>query len=390
MSDSESARRELANADAWAVENQRLLTACFEEFSATGEWPRIEALEHRFEVAGENIEVGALAWQMPRPLGFVEMGRIVLLCRALLVVDEAEPLLDTWFEAVQHAYRSWLEDPEGELNSHEIVALVGGDEQKARLVSKLLLRESWMFGSGHGSEDEYWTREVISAVKVARNAYDAAGLVEARAEQVTAQVPSSVPVLDEEEQIIWPAPAPLLAEVSDEPDEERAGKLRRGWRYVTGNNYLAAVAAALTMIVLGTLYVLAHQFLDSGGESSQPAGSKAPAGGVKAGPREPPAAHSATVVEYADNHAGAPVFANPEGTAVEGVPGRIPYGTRVFVSCVAPQRSGMSSVSGLYLIASGRWRDDYVVADTMTNGGPVGNTTTPNIDPRVPWCGTKR
>ena len=387
MSGSEPARRELANADAWAVENRRLLTACFEEFSATGKWPRIEALEHRFEVAGEDIEVGVLAWQMPRPLGFAEMGRIILLCRALLVVEDAKPLLAAWFDAVQYAYRSWLEDPKGELNSHEIVALLGGDEQKARLVGKLLLRESWMFGSGQGSEDEYWTREIVSAVKIARNAPNAAGLIDARAGQLAAQIPSSAPVL-EEEQIIWPAPA-ALAKVSDEPDEECPGKIRRGWRYVTGNNYLAAVAAALTMIVLGALYVLAHQTLDSGGEASHPAGGQASAGEVEAVPRKPPSAHSATVVEYADNHSGSPVFANPEGAAVEGVPGRIPYGTRVLVSCVAPQQSGMSSVSGLYLIASGRWRNAYVVADTMTNGGPVGNTTTPNVDPRVPRCGTK-
>ncbi|MGN6588639.1 MAG: hypothetical protein ACTHKT_14395 [Solirubrobacterales bacterium] len=390
MSDSESVHRELANADAWAAENRGLLTACFEEFSATGEWPRIEALEHHFEVAGENIEVGYLAWQMPRPLGFVEMGCIVLLCRALLVVDEARPLLDAWFEAVKYAYRGWLKDPKGRLNSHEIVNLLGGDEQKARLLSKLLFREGWMFGSGQGSEDEYWTREIISAVKIVRDAPDAAGLIEARASQVAAQVPSSVPALEEEEQIAWPCPVPP-AEAPVEPNEERPGRLRRGWRYVTGNNYLAAVAAALTMVVLGTLYVLAHQVLDSGdGKSSRSAGGRAPAGGVNGIPHKPPASYPGTVVEYADNRAGSPVFANPEGAAVDGLPGRIPYGTRVLVSCVALNESGMSSVSGFYLIASGRWRNNYVVSDTMTNGGPVGTTTTPNIDPHVPRCDAER
>jgi hypothetical protein len=46
----------------------------------------------------------------------------------------------------------------------------------------------------------------------------------------------------------------------------------------------------------------------------------------------------------------------------------------------------MNSVSGFYRIASGEWQDDYVVSDTMTNGGEVGDTDTPNVDKRVRKC----
>jgi hypothetical protein len=91
------------------------------------------------------------------------------------------------------------------------------------------------------------------------------------------------------------------------------------------------------------------------------------------------------VIEYADDHRDSPVYAGPPGNAV-GVPTRIPYGTRMPVSCVAPNQSGtMPSVHGLYLIAGGRWRHEYVVADTMS-WETVGATTTPNIDPRVRPC----
>lgn len=93
-----------------------------------------------------------------------------------------------------------------------------------------------------------------------------------------------------------------------------------------------------------------------------------------------------TVVEWADNGEGSPVFADPTGAPVKGKPGRIPYGTEVVVSCFAPNESGMNSVSGFYRIASGEWQGDYVVADTMTNGGEVGDTDTPNVDEEVRKC----
>ena len=183
MSELDPAPHRKVEADTWARENGRLLDACFEAFAVDGEWPRIEALEHRFEVEGAEIDIGRLVWEIPRPLAFVEQGRLVLLCRALLSVEAATALLDGWFATIRHAYESWLEAPDDEMNSHKVVAVLGGDETKARQVSRLLLRESWRFGSGTGAASGYWTREIISAVKIVRDAHDAAGLIEARSRQ---------------------------------------------------------------------------------------------------------------------------------------------------------------------------------------------------------------
>lgn len=94
------------------------------------------------------------------------------------------------------------------------------------------------------------------------------------------------------------------------------------------------------------------------------------------------------VVEYADNMNGSPVFAGPEGAVVEEGSEVIPYETKVEVICYAKDESGMASVNGYYLIGAGEWKGDYVVADTMTNGGPIGNRTTPGRDPRVKTCET--
>lgn len=94
------------------------------------------------------------------------------------------------------------------------------------------------------------------------------------------------------------------------------------------------------------------------------------------------------IVEYADNVNGSPVFAGPEGAIVEEGPEVIPYETKVEVICYANDKSRMASVNGYYLIGAGEWKGDYVVADTMTNGGPIGNRTTPGRDPRVKTCET--
>jgi hypothetical protein len=104
---------------------------------------------------------------------------------------------------------------------------------------------------------------------------------------------------------------------------------------------------------------------------------------------EPVTAGGATaseVVEWSDNKKGSPVFSDPMGRPVEGKPTRIPYETKVVVSCFAKNESGMPSVSGFYRIASGEWQGDYVVTDTMTNGGEVGDAATPAVDGRVQEC----
>ena len=97
----------------------------------------------------------------------------------------------------------------------------------------------------------------------------------------------------------------------------------------------------------------------------------------------------ARVEEIAGNRKGSPVFSDPSGAPVAAaIPARIPYGTAVTVVCLAPNASGMTSVSGFYLIDGGTWGGTYVVADTMTNGGALGDASSPNVDPRVPACET--
>jgi len=117
------ARRAAEAADGWAEEHLGLLSASFEAFGAAGDWPSIEELAHRFEVEGRFAEVddvSRLVWQMPSDLAFVEHGRVVLLCRALLAVPAAAGLLEDWFRSVRYAYDCWLDDRGSELIRHEL------------------------------------------------------------------------------------------------------------------------------------------------------------------------------------------------------------------------------------------------------------------------------
>lgn len=258
------AEQALAAADRWAQENRALLAACFDAFSDSAEWPTIEALQHHFEVAGVDIDVSRSGWQMPRPLGFVEQGRLVLLCRALAQVPAAAPLLDGWYRSVELAYRKWLADPEARLGREEVSGLVAGDLDEARLVSAVLLREGWMFGSGQGVAEGDWTREITSAVRIAKGAADASDLLEARSAVETRDLPPALPVLEEEPTVLPLAPPAPAASPGAPPapgSEAPAGRAHRAWRYVTDNPYLATLAAAATLALVGVCATLLRGIL---------------------------------------------------------------------------------------------------------------------------------
>lgn len=56
------------------------------------------------------------------------------------------------------------------------------------------------------------------------------------------------------------------------------------------------------------------------------------------------------------------------------------------VDCKAPNQTGSPGITALCHIVDGQWKGNCVVSDTMSNGGPLGNTDTPNVDPAVPAC----
>jgi hypothetical protein len=154
------------------------------------------------------------------------------------------------------------------------------------------------------------------------------------------------------------------------PPEERLSAANKAWRWFTSSTRIVVLGTVSAALAAGIIVVITDAY--SGPSHGTPAGTAVP---------------NEAVLEYSDNHQGSPVFADRAGDPVKGVAARIPFGTKVYVTCEIPNTSDqLGTVHAFYLIASGPWRDDYVVSDTMSNGGPPGNTTSPNVDPRVKRC----
>lgn len=362
-------QRVLRDARAWAQQNRILLEICFAEFRSTGRWPRLETLEHRLEHAGHTtIAAEALAREMPEPLGFAEQGHLVLMCRGLLEVNDAEGLLEDWFNSVRLAYDRWMEDPNNELDSEEVAAQLGGDAERLRQVSMLLLREGWMFGSGSGDAAGSWTREIVAGVRVARDAEDARELLDARAavEWSDAEPPLAVGTAGPE------GPSGVVPEGIPRPtgptgEAADISRPRRFWRYVTGNAYLAAIAATFTLAVLAALYKGATVFVESFDSSSSSA----------AHPHMQQAGEG-----------GARTFPVPGVLSREGPP--VKPGERVRVRCrvYAPRPASVVPDGNWYRLASAPWNGQYFApANSFWNGDVPGRTPyTHNTDFSVPVC----
>jgi hypothetical protein len=163
------------------------------------------------------------------------------------------------------------------------------------------------------------------------------------------------------------------------------GPSRRGILRWLGESTWTVILGAAGILLAGAVAAIIAMSGGTHHTTSSSAGQTGATG--SAGPAPAAQGTGKAVSEYADNRAGSPVFARPDGTGARGVPARIPYGTLVPVVCQVPNHiPALTSVTAFYLIAGGRWKGDYVVADTMSNGGPPGNTNTPNVDPRLKPC----
>jgi len=172
----------------WADLYGELLERCYKRFETDGRWPSLEQLQHDFELAERDVDVRALAFGMPRTLGFVEGDRLVLLVRGLRYVHAAQALLDDWHAAVVLAYERWRDDPDSTVGRADL-AETFDDAHRVDRVSSILLREGWAFRGGVGGEADDWSRAIHSIVRIARGTRDAADLL-ARRDKIELPPPS--------------------------------------------------------------------------------------------------------------------------------------------------------------------------------------------------------
>jgi hypothetical protein len=360
---------ELRSAELWASENKLLLTRAFERFREDGEWPTLEVLQLDFARSEQDIDVRALAFQIPNSLGFVELERLVLRLRCLRYLPAAAPLLSVWFSSLKTANERWLsETEESYLTRDDVLRAAHGDASLAMRVSKLLLRERWAFGGGTGVADEPWSREVNSGVRIVHKADSPEELLEAR---------------DEEE---YPPPLGNEPAVEFAAAESGIESRRRRFANWAKEHYLGAVAAGLTVLAVVAFFKWGYTGLvgnDSSGETGPTAGTA----GTTASPNKTPPGPG--IVEEA-GEGGARTYRNPRTLSQTG-PSLEPF-QRVKVDCrvYAPTLPSVKPDGNWYRILSDPWEGRYYApANSFWNGDVPGKLPyTHNTDFDVPPCGT--
>lgn len=352
----------LAEAEAWAVAHLYLLEVCFARFSEAGEWPTLEELQHDFELKGRCEDVAQLAFAMPRPLGFVEQQRLVLLVRALKYVPAAGQLLQDWASILMLAYRKWRDDPAAELKRDEVLRLLGGDQGRTKFVALLLLRERWPFGSGRGGPDDEWSQEIISAVRAARNATGPEGIIVARDA-------IEYPPLE-------PPPEPTLAEKQD----RQLSWLRRAWNLISENTLIASTIAGVLVLLIGAYVIHSSAGGRSSSESSESPSNRSAGSETSGKSGMKPFREQAG----AD---GARTFTKPAGST-EGP--RVSPNQHVLVACRVydPEPESVLPDGYWYRLASRPWNSAYYApANSFWNGDVPGRKPyIHNTDFAVPAC----
>ena len=364
---------QLVAAERWATENHGLLSRTFERFQVRAEWPNLETLQLDFARGDQDIDVHALAFEIPNPLGFVELQRLVLRIRALQYLPAAAPLLAAWFSSLQLAHRRWLsEGEEARLTRDDVLRAAHGDEELALQASQLLLRERWAFGGGHGlPEDPDWSADVVSEVRYVRNAHNSEDLLAARDDR---EYPPAAAEPDDPSEESPPQPP-------DPPT--RWGRLSH-WAV---EHYWGAVAAGVTVLLVGALVGLGVSNLPGGSDSGPGSSGGVSGESTKLRAQETTSTAGPGITEEA-GEGGARTYRNPFTLSQTG-PSLSPF-ERVRVSCRvhAPTMPSVKPDGNWYRILSFPWNGKYYApANSFWNGDSPGQTSEiHNTDLDVPEC----
>jgi hypothetical protein len=371
---------ELARAQIWAEAHQILLQRAFERFDETGEWPQLEDLQHDFTVAGrDDVEVSNLAYAMPRLLGFVEQGRLVLLTRGLSHVGSAAALLDIWAEALHIACQRWIKDHKtARLSRQDIEDLTHDNRHTTDLVSKLLLRERWAFGDGRGNPTDDWEQEIIDSVRIARDTTDARALLQKRAAV-------EFPELSAPEAAVSNAPK----DETEAPSATPWDRLRRFFRHPLT---VAVVGGVLVLLIWAILSDGFSEVFGGGGSNSTTRTTEAHSkqrgngGGNEA---QAGSGEGAQHFKEMAGEGGASTYANPHTLSEPGNPVEPGQTVKVICRVYAPEPPSVNPDGYWYRLASLPWNGRYYApANSFWNGDIPGHRPyTHNTDKRIPICG---
>lgn len=154
-------------AQAWGREHRELLELIVDELLQTGAWPSVKALTRKLARANQPVALSALLATMPKPLGFVEHypDRVVLLVFGLRMTHSGHKLLAGFHAVLRLAAERYASEEARPLITREDAARgTLSDDPYVSALSEILLREAPFLGSGTGSPEEHWMREITDDV----------------------------------------------------------------------------------------------------------------------------------------------------------------------------------------------------------------------------------
>jgi hypothetical protein len=263
-------------------------------------------------------------------------------------------------------YERWHEDPTAELTRGDVIRLLDGDSARTRAVSLLLQRESWPFGSGHGGPEDEWSREIISHVRIVRNARSPADIFAARDAIEHPPPPSN----DE------------IAASQEEPLAQRQHRLKKAWSLISENQLIATVVGGVLVAL-----IVAYVIHSTGQNSDTSGGGRVETHGSPQGTAGSPPARQGRGWSEQAGTAGARTFSQPAGV-VEGT--RVIPNQHVEVLCRVydPEPESVKPDGYWYRLASSPWDDHYYApANSFWNGDIPGRKPyTHNTDFSVHDC----
>lgn len=151
----------------WAHEHRDVLELITQELLKTGSWPSVKGLTRTLARRSQPVPLRSLLTGMPKPLGFVEPGpdRVVLHLFGLRMTPAGQRPLAGFLVLLHLALERFQGADETPVISRADAAhATSADTTHVRALSEIVLREAPFVGSGTGSEDDDWTREVTDDV----------------------------------------------------------------------------------------------------------------------------------------------------------------------------------------------------------------------------------
>lgn len=230
------------------ADQRRLLQRIFDQFHATGEWPRTDELEYSFASESDTLDVQAVGPRIDSALGSVDVvsyeGRARLTLRGIYICDGGDQDLNDLAAVAQLALQRYLiKGVSAELSSSEVVAALAFDGRQLRVIRELIMAIPGYRGIT-GSSNESWTIQLSGGILRFKNVTTATDLLDVVRRQQLRGLPTPAEELAE-----------LKAKVKSEGSQRQMKRLVVARREARRLKIVIVLAAALLFaasFVVGT------------------------------------------------------------------------------------------------------------------------------------------